>query len=281
MRRLWPALLLLGLVVIEVLGACGSVRVVRQARRTKPLEVRYNIRRDHLFWVFTLSRDTTGVELRYRGQPIMPFDSCELSAQPGSGQWRRPFIENAWRQSGAAPRWLLNTFCSQERVAYLLRLSATGPEFIRIGAVNELPVHRRLVLQPLNGGPVSYMPETHTSGWLFNERTLRSEPVRLPEPAELYGLPWTAHVAYTVSPDLRVLARVYRPNVVPVKTGAGGFPSLVQTAPQPRLVIDQYDLDRRTMRRLKLEGVNQQVNELLQFTQWVQTDGRWELLGRP
>ncbi|RTQ50714.1 hypothetical protein EJV47_08770 [Hymenobacter gummosus] len=263
-------LLLLGLVTIEVLGACGTVQVLRRAHPTRPVAVRYRIKRSHLLWVLTLGRDTLGAELRYRGQVLTPPAECGPA-----GEATRPEVLNAWRLAGPDTRWLLKVRCGRERTAYVLRLAAGSPEFLRVGSITNLPYHLRPQLRPLGEGAASFLPETDTTGWLVDWAAGRSEAVALPALRPVLWYPWADNVAYTTSPNRRVLARVHRPAATDGRNNAWPL------APGRQLIIDQYDLDRRSARRLTVEGSYPPRTPLLSLTYWTETNGRWELLPRP
>jgi hypothetical protein len=262
-------LLLAGLVALLVFGACGSVEILRRARPARPLEVRYTIKRLHVLWLFTINRDTLRATLHYRGQELRPPAEC-----PAEAGASRPVVQNAWRLPGAEARWLLQVRCGPAYLAYVLRLPASGPEFMRVGSISYLPYHRWPRLRPVAGGDVAYLAETDTSGWLVNWQARRSEAVVLPA---LWPVRWypRQNTTYTVSPDQRVLARVYRPLVAT----SPDKPWL--QAPGRQLVIDQYDLDRHSPRRLTVEGNYPPRAALLTLAEWTQTNGRWELLPRP
>lgn len=278
-----PRLLLAGLVTILVFGACGTAQLLREDAARQPLVLRHHVQRSTVLFM-PVFYDTVSTDLLYQGQVLLPT-APECPAPVGSksgGKPQRLLIRRVRPLTGPEPRWVFQLICpdGQTSSVYLLRLPPGGPAFHRVGAWhNGWGRDGREALMPLTT-TLSYLADTDSSGTLFDWQRFAGTPVVLPGLRELRWRSRGANVAYSLSPDQRILARVYRE----IRPGAGASPgaSPAQAAQSLiRLTIDSYDLSQRRPRRLVLDSLRLPPLALPQLTEWTQTDGRWELLPHP
>lgn len=268
-KHFWlPRLLLGGLVVVLVFGACASVKFTRKDSRLSPLEIRYTVKRKGLLLFFFPTYDTVAVNFFYNKRRVATPNTCSAADEV-------PIITRIRRQPGPEPRWLLTVHCGYQAQAYLLRVPPSGPEYHYLSSVpNE---NWRNLLRPIQPDTYLYLATSDSVGTLFDLRTNQRHAVQLPALAEgrwrnNHQNPW-----HTVSPDGRWIGRAFS-----LDTTTYYRPANQPRKPQrPLLVLDQSNLATGERQRLRLPGVWIAPAQLPQSVRWVLEAGQWKLRPNP
>ncbi|WP_400192100.1 hypothetical protein [Hymenobacter sp. B81] len=265
----WPRLLLAALVVVQVLGACGSFKFTTEDARQAPIVLRHTVDKRSFLHFFLRSYDTLRTDIVYQGRELR-------AACPGGttrASWSR-----LRRAPGPEPRWLAQSNCGGQRAVYLIGLRAGQPELQLLGTVRYGSYMPDLV--PLAEERFAYYAASDSTGTLIDWQTGRPEAVRLPA-LRRFRAGQPQRPAYTLAPDHRTLARLHSPDTATTVLVVGGVRTR-RPGPAPALVIDYYELEKHRAHRLLLPGRYLPPAALLGAVHWEHDPAAgWRLQARP